>query len=278
MKLVMTLLVRDEEEILEANLEHHFAQGVDFVIATDNGSVDGTVAILERYERAGRLALLHEPGIDRSQHRWVTTMARSAARDHGADWIFHDDADEFWFAVGEPDLRSVFESFDDGCGALQATRFNVVARPIDERPFWERLDVRRSRSVNEFTNPLQPKVAHRADPDVAVLQGNHEIVSDTLGAAVSTDALEILHFPQISWPRFETKVKHGGVAYTANPDLPAGIGRRYRTWYAMWQSGELDAEWARLELDDDEIEAGLLSGDLVRDARLAASLEGTMLR
>ena len=61
MNVVMTLLVRDEEDILEANIDHHFAQGVDFVIATDNGSVDDTAGILERYEREGRLRLIHEP-------------------------------------------------------------------------------------------------------------------------------------------------------------------------------------------------------------------------
>ena len=50
----MTLLVRDEEDLVEANLDHHFAQGVDFVIATDNGSVDRTPRILRRYARRGR--------------------------------------------------------------------------------------------------------------------------------------------------------------------------------------------------------------------------------
>ena len=80
MKSVMTLLVRDEEDIIAANLDHHYAQGVDFVIATDNGSVDATVSILERYEREGRLHLIHEPTDDFSQHAWVTRMARLAAR------------------------------------------------------------------------------------------------------------------------------------------------------------------------------------------------------
>ena len=42
MKLVMTLLVRDEEDILDANLRFHLDRGVDLVLVTDNGSVDGT--------------------------------------------------------------------------------------------------------------------------------------------------------------------------------------------------------------------------------------------
>ena len=38
MKLVMTLLVRNEVDVIRANLEYHLAQGVDFVIVTDHGS------------------------------------------------------------------------------------------------------------------------------------------------------------------------------------------------------------------------------------------------
>ena len=53
MKLVMTLLVRNEADIVDAQIAFHLHAGVDFVIATDNGSDDGTVEILERYERAG---------------------------------------------------------------------------------------------------------------------------------------------------------------------------------------------------------------------------------
>ena len=42
MKLVMTLLVRDEQDIVRENLDFHLAQGVDQVIVTDNGSEDAT--------------------------------------------------------------------------------------------------------------------------------------------------------------------------------------------------------------------------------------------
>ena len=40
MKLFMTLLLRDEEDIVRENLDFHLAQGVDRVIVTDNGSED----------------------------------------------------------------------------------------------------------------------------------------------------------------------------------------------------------------------------------------------
>ncbi|MEA2356013.1 MAG: hypothetical protein QOD61_2142, partial [Solirubrobacteraceae bacterium] len=47
----MTLVVRNEEEILETNLDYHFAQGVDFALVTDHDSTDGTPEILDRYAR-----------------------------------------------------------------------------------------------------------------------------------------------------------------------------------------------------------------------------------
>ena len=54
MKLVMTLLVRDEEDIVRENLDFHLAQGVDEVIVTDNGSEDDTLEIVRSYEAERR--------------------------------------------------------------------------------------------------------------------------------------------------------------------------------------------------------------------------------
>ena len=39
MKLVMTLVVRDEVDIIRQNIDFHLARGVDYLIAVDNGSV-----------------------------------------------------------------------------------------------------------------------------------------------------------------------------------------------------------------------------------------------
>ena len=99
MKLVMTLLVRDEDEVLEANLDYHLAQGVDFVIVTDHGSSDSTPRILERYRLRGTARVLRVEGHEHHQSRRVTRMARLAAIDYGADWVINNDADEFWWPV-----------------------------------------------------------------------------------------------------------------------------------------------------------------------------------
>ena len=97
MKLVMTLLVRDEADILRLNLEHHLAQGIDHFIVTDNRSVDATPVILKEYSSRGLVSLIHEPSETYDQALWVTRMAEQAASD-GADWVIHADADEFWIA------------------------------------------------------------------------------------------------------------------------------------------------------------------------------------
>ena len=48
MTLVMTLLARDEIDIVESWLAFHLNAGADLVIATDNRSEDGTTEVLER--------------------------------------------------------------------------------------------------------------------------------------------------------------------------------------------------------------------------------------
>ena len=67
MKLVMTLLVRDEADIISSNIDFHLDQGVDFIIAMDNLSVDGTTEILRAYERRGVLHYIHQADDDHSQ-------------------------------------------------------------------------------------------------------------------------------------------------------------------------------------------------------------------
>ena len=56
MRLVTTILVRDEIDIIRQHIEFHLRRGVDFVIATDNGSRDGTWEVLAEFARGSASA------------------------------------------------------------------------------------------------------------------------------------------------------------------------------------------------------------------------------
>ena len=167
----MTMKVRDEEDILEANLRYHFAHGVDFAVVHDDGSVDDTPRILERYRAAGLVELLDEtPGeIGKNQTRWHTTMARLAASEFGADWVLSIDADEFWWPVTGATVKQTLAAVPAPYGALTAPRPEYVPVPDGPGSFAQRMTVRQVRSRTT------PKVAHRGTPDVLVAGGSHRV-------------------------------------------------------------------------------------------------------
>lgn len=120
MRLVMTLLARDEADIVDCQLGFHLAAGVDFVIATDHCSQDGTTDILRRYEREGvpRLIRVEEEAYKQAER--VTRMARLAATEHCADWVIRADADEFFWPRGG-DLKEVLEAIPPATGLCAVT-------------------------------------------------------------------------------------------------------------------------------------------------------------
>ena len=271
MKLVMTLLVRDEEDIVADNLDFHLAQGVDEVIVTDNGSEDATLDILRSYEERGLAHVILEPTDDYSQGRWVTRMARMAANDLQADWVINSDADEFWWPR-EGTLRTVFEGLGDDVGALVGRRTNFVPRPEDGRPYWERMTLRERESLNPVGKPLPPKLAHRAHPEIEVVQGNHRIKGPDLGSTLDDGSVEILHYPMRSYAQFENKIVKGGRAYARNKELPEKTGRTWRRLYETWEQGGLPAHYESSIVADE-------SGDgLIEDTRLRDYLAGLRTR
>ena len=137
----MTLLVRDEEDVLESMLEFHLATGVDHVIATDHRSTDGTTEILRHFERRGVLTYAREDREAVSQGAITTAMARSAAVDHGADWVIPADADEFWWSR---DRRSRTRCSRRFPALLRPARRVAPLRapPDDDREVHERMTIR----------------------------------------------------------------------------------------------------------------------------------------
>jgi hypothetical protein len=267
MRLLLTLLVRDEADIIDAQMAYHLAQGVDFILVTDNRSTDGTTEILRRYERAGKARLILEPDDDYAQGKWVTRMARMACVEHGADWVINSDADEFWWPQSG-DLRSTLASLPPEAGMLKVPRVNFIPTGNDGRPFHERMVYREIRSANAVGQPLPPKVCHRAHPDVVVEQGNHGITGCDLAPFHGASPLLIFHFPLRTYGQFENKIINGGRAYQRNTDLHPSAGHAWRHLYQLYEKGELPAYYAGQEMSPSDIESGLRAGRYVVDDRL----------
>lgn len=268
----MTLLVQDEEDVLHDHLSFHLDRGVDLVLVTDNDSRDGTPDILEEFRRAGVVRVIHEPGDDFSQSKWVTRMARMAATEEGADWVVNSDADEFWWPE-EGDIPSVLASVPNRYGQVAVTRFNFVPVVSDEGSPLDRMIYRRTESKNALGRPVQPKVCHRADAEVVVAQGNHSIAAGgRLRPYRRSVPMVIFHFPQRSYAQFENRSVRGGQAYERNTDTTLNMGAHWRDNYTRFKNGTLRESWGRRAHDASAVEKGIAEGRLVVDRRLAEAL------
>jgi hypothetical protein len=233
MKLVMTLLVRDEQDIIRENIDFHLSQGVDYIIATDNKSLDSTPEILKDYEKKGILHYIFESNDNYNQHAWVTRMARMAHSKFGADWVINNDADEFWWPKSGS-LKDTFYKINPEYNLVIANRYNFVAIDKAGNPFYHSMIYREKVSLNPLGQPLPPKVAHRGSSTVIVHQGNHSV--EGIANPKPIDGLiEIFHFPIRSYKQLENKIVKGGAAYENNQELPSAIGNTWRELYKAYQ-------------------------------------------
>jgi hypothetical protein len=270
MKLVMTLLARDEADVVDAQIAFHLHAGVDYVIATDNASSDGTTEILERYERAGVLRLIREPDGELLQDAWVTSMARLAATEHGADWVINSDADEFWWPSGGT-LKDVVAAVPERYGALRGCWRHFLPRPDDGAFFAERMTVR-------LATPAHPgdkrtifhahqKVAHRAHPEVAIAQGNHDVEAPGLETLRAWRPIEVLHFSFRSVAQIERKARG---AWLRVPGVPPTLHQTLLD--EAVREGRAAAFYASFAVGEHDLAHRLAEGTAAVDTRLRDAL------
>jgi hypothetical protein len=270
MKLAMTLLVRDECDIIDAHLSFHLNAGVDFVIATDHRSNDGTTEILESYARDGYVHLIRRHDARIQQSSWVTHMARLAATEHGADWVINSDADEFWWPR-EGSLKHVLEAVPDGYGVVRAVSRVFIPRPGDAW-FAERMTARLTLEapINDPATPFRhvAKAAHRAHPNAVVLQGNHDVTGLPYAELATWSPLELLHFPLRSAEQAARKHETTWTAWLQN--LRGDLARAK----SAFEEGRPEAFFDRVAVSDATVQRGVERGLIVDDIRLRDALRG----
>ena len=270
--IVMTLLVKNEEQMLAQQIEFHHALGVDHFIVTDNNSTDGTPDIIRRYQEKGWVVdVIEEHATDYEQKAWVDRMVELARAKHHADWIINADADEFWLpACGSfPEL-------------LKDTRANVLAGelhsvlPEESKPWqeWTQLvryvDDYEAYGLSRFSifERQNKKVLHRSRGYLQISMGNHKV--SMLPHIERRADITIFHFNVRGREQFMQKMINGGKQLEQHKGRHGG--RHWRYFYKLYKEGKLAEEYDRVV--GTHVRDRLLSeGYIYEDTRLCDFLE-----
>jgi hypothetical protein len=265
MKLIMTLLVRNEETIIDENIKFHRAQGVDRFIVMLHKSQDRTASILEKYVNHNCVEIIRQDAHVYDQAAWVTAMAQKAAKEYWADWVINNDADEFWIAR-EGTLKSFLESLDPSICTLSVGRFDFLYRPYKSAKFYEALLFREAHA-------LWRKCAHRGAEDIRVEFGNHAAYAESFGAEDMQSyegpaPIDVLHFPIRSKEHYREKVVAGSIDMMRTPSLKQEYGFHWKADAERVRNGSFDEYFKSKIYSSDAITKAIKCGAVVFDDRL----------
>ena len=224
MKLVMTLLAQDQADVVESWLTFHLNAGADFVIATDNRSMDGTTDVLERFAREGHVHLIREPGEDLRQNEWVTRMARLAATDFGADWVHQLRRRRVLVAargVAPRRARGDLSAVRDGRRVPAGLR-PAAGRRGTPSPSASTVRFSALAPINDPASLYKPirKIVHRAHPEISGHPRQPCARRQPLRAAPWLVPDRGLHFPLRWLAQCEHKAELQGTAFEKYIDRP----------------------------------------------------------
>lgn len=266
----MTLLVRDEEDILESNILFHLSQGVDKILVVDNGSVDGTVGILDKYKRKGVLEYEIINKHTYEQDKWVSGMAMEAVDKYGATHLLHCDADEFWFPYKGNLKDAILGHIEKDVIYVPVINYippsNLDIEKLDFKNF-EYMVNKTTLVPGYVTDRISSQVLFYTYPNklittrkfTSIGYGNDTVNTKENVDSVITDKIYIHHFPIRSYHHFKRKVINGGSSYRKNPVKNPSIGWHWKKWYDIYEKDGLLEEYKKLCLTNNAKEL-LLDG------------------
>lgn len=240
----MTLLIKDEEKIIEKNIRFHYAMGVDQFIITVHNSTDKTLEILKKLKKEGipiDITVVNNEMFLKVKR--VHRMILIAKQKYKANWIINADADEFYFSKDYNLKKSILKyyagnvitlnstfSFPDGSDERLLSPYFII-NYIPE--FWYVLYPHLPKEGRFVDKCSCKKIIHKSFGYKQIHAGNHDV--DMICKKVSANPDIILyHFCDGSYEDFEAKVKRFSLSLDDK-----GIGKHIRKYVKLYKEGKL---------------------------------------
>ena len=276
-KLYMTILAKNEGDIIEKQLQFHKAMGVDGFIVTDNNSSDNTLDIFKLYKEKGWIKeIICERNNNHEQSKWVDRMIRIARDKYNADWVINSDADEFWSSNSGCLKHELIQSVSNN---INVNVYNVL--PENTKDFYlnEKLIVNPGNICKNIMSELSPyslyneqigKVIHRTKGYLKINDGNHSVKMRMKSTQKSQDII-IYHYNLRSPEHFKSKMINGGASINSNKHLPTNTAQHWRYFYDIFVNqgkdylDEYDKVVGTKYIKDFEMSNVFMVGTIVKD-------------
>lgn len=110
--IALLLTTKDEGDVLEENVRHHLAFGVDHVCVADNRSTDGTLDRLRQFGDRVSVETFDDFAVRQQVRRRLLDRAQERFR-RAIEWAGVADTDEFFWRAGATSVRDLLVAPDD---------------------------------------------------------------------------------------------------------------------------------------------------------------------
>ncbi len=231
-------MVKNEQDSVEAFVRHNL-RFLSQLVIVDNGSVDGTRAILTQLAAEfPNLVLAEDDTFGYNQSERMTRWLHEYQERFPADFVLPLDADEFLDVEGEDLFHNILQEIPEGgCGQIPwCTYVLTPGADISGKDPFRAMQHRRRKEL-----PVRYKVVVRLDRQSAagleLAQGNHAVRS-TSGREIEVtrlNGLRLLHYPLRSFDQAKSKCVVGWMAYLAL-DPRTGETKQGHTWRSSFNT------------------------------------------
>jgi len=263
-QLVMSILCRNEVDIIEANIKTHSSLGVDGFVVMDNGSTDGTREKLAELSQQYNIHIIDQASQTYQQAKWMKQLAFYARDKMNARWVISNDADEFWIPE-EGDLKGYLLANDSVVTVKRSNMLLTEEVLLPNYHFakaqhrvlypicYDREVQKNDNQISMLLVPISPKVIVNPKGLIKLSGGNHR--AKHIGKAFTArneSGIHVYHYPIRSYTQFEANIKHRAELLK----LPnAKMGDHYRRWVRLYQEGKLQEEFNRFVLSNEQLAA-----------------------